>query len=43
MHEAIQAVVEAAIDGEDSPRESVETAFAALMDGEADAIEKDSE
>ena len=39
MHEAIQAVVEAAIDGEDSPRESVETAFAALMDGEADAVD----
>ena len=39
MHEAIQVVVEAAINGEDSSREAVEAAFAALMDGEADAVD----
>ena len=39
MHEAIQAVVEAAVHGEDSSREAVEAAFAALMDGEADPVD----
>ena len=39
MHEAIQVVVEAAINGEDSSREAVEAAFAALMDGESDAVD----
>ncbi len=39
MHPAIQPVVEAAIAGSDSSRELVETAFAALMDGEADPVD----
>ena len=39
MHEAIQAVVEAAVHGEDSSREAVEAAFAALMDGQVDPID----
>ena len=39
MHPAIQPVVEAAIAGSNSSRELVETAFAALMDGEADPVD----
>ena len=39
MHTAFQTVVEAAIAGNDSSREAVETAFAALMDGEADPVD----
>ena len=39
MHESIQPVVTAAIAGSHSSREAGESAFAAIMDGEADPID----
>ncbi len=39
MHHAIQPVVDAAILGEDTSPETVEQAFAVLMDGEADPVD----